>query len=144
MTRTRLLALGLTALLTLTACGATRPAAATGPAAAPEPSASAPAAHRHKGDGLRRFLKKNTLHGEITVQRKAGVETIVVQRGQVTAVDGTSLSVKSADGFTRTWTRDDRTRIVQDRSKAEPGAIKAGGQVGVAGTGTTARLIVLG
>jgi hypothetical protein len=144
MTRTRLLALGLTALLALTACGATPPAAATGPAAAPEPSASAPAARRDKGDGLRRFLKKNTLHGEITVQRKAGVETIVVQRGQVTAVDGASLSVKSADGFTRTWTRDDRTRVRQDRRTADPGAIKAGSQVGVAGTGATARLIVLG
>ena len=144
MTRTRLLALGLTALLSLTACGVPRSAAATGSAAAPQPSASAPAADRHHGDGLRRFLRKNTLHAEITVQRKTGVETIVVQRGQVTAVDGMSLSVKSADGFTRTWTRDERTRIVQDRHRAEPAAIKTGGQVGVAGTGTTARLIVVG
>jgi len=176
-----LVALGLSALLGLTACGAGPPvnppagtagiadlafaggladeASAlraigyeTGLADAPAPSAPATAAAPADRPGMRRpavrkFLRKNTLHGEMTVRGKDGVRTIVVQRGTVTAADGRTVSVKSADGFALTWTYGDQTRVVHDRGKAELSTVAVGAEIGVAGTRqgtvTAARLIAV-
>jgi hypothetical protein len=111
---------------------------------APAPSASAEPGRRH---GIRKHLRKNTLHGEMTVQGKDGVRTIVVQRGTVTAADAESVSVRSADGFALTWTLGDELRVVQARNKVELSAVKVGAEVGVAGARTgdasTARLIAV-
>ena len=168
MTRTRILltvsSLGLAAVLGLAGC-ATAPAAPnladevaalqavgfdTGLAAAPTPSASAPAAPKagkERRAAARRYLRKNTLHGEITVQGKEGVRTIVVQRGTVTAVSAGGVSVRSADGYALTWTYVDKLRVVQNRSTVATTAIKSGAEIGVAGSrngsATTARLIVI-
>ncbi len=157
MTRTRmaltLTTLGLAGLLTLPACGAS-PDAFAGVAEEAvalqtvgmdtEPSA-APAEKR--GPGMRKMLRRNTLHGETTVQGRNGVRTVVVQRGTVTAADATSMTVRSTDGFTLTWTLGDKLRVVQNRAEAERSAVKTGAEVGVAGkkTGdtTTARLVVV-
>ena len=83
----------------------------------------------------------------MTVQGKDGVRTIVVQRGTVTAAGGKSVSVRSADGFALTWTLGDKLRVVQDRKKVEPSAVKVGAEVGVAGARSgdapTARLIAV-
>ncbi|MEU4216950.1 hypothetical protein [Actinoplanes sp. NPDC026623] len=186
MTRTRialtLTSLGLTGLLTLTACGAVtgtpgvsagtvadvadeayalqevglETGLETGLEAAPGASASASAApgkvkgkdKRGKHAGARRFLGKNTLHGELTVQGKKGVRTVLVQRGTVTAVTATTVSVKSSDGFALTWTLGDKLRVVQDRTTVDAAAIKAGAQVWVAGAEdgdkNVARLVAIG
>jgi hypothetical protein len=117
------------------------------PANAPAPSAS-PDAHAFKGRrALRVQLRKNVLHGEAVVQTKNGVQTIEVQRGQVTAVTGTSVTVKSTDGFTETWTFGDKFTVVQHRAKVPASTIKSGAQIGIAGTKsgdtTTARLAIL-
>jgi len=176
MTRTRmaltLTTLGLTALLGLAACGAgptaTQSAVAAGVAdeaaalqavgfetglaeAAPAPSASTPADRREQREdrrhAARKFLRKNTLHGEMTVQGKDGVKTVVVQRGTVTAVDGSSVSVRSTDGFALTWTLGDPVRVVQDKKKVEVSAVKVGAEIGAAGvrdgSATVARLIAV-
>jgi hypothetical protein len=147
--------LGLAGLLTLTGYGAaTTPAdvaAETYALAAadlgdstpaPAPSASAPAEPGKKGakrHAARAYLRKNTLHGEIVVQGKDGPRTIVVQRGTVTATDGTSLSVKSTDGFTQTWTKAEKVTVRGD--------LRTGAEVGVAGRKdgdvTTARLVIV-
>ncbi len=166
MTRTRMAltctTLGLAGLLGLSACGAA-PSATAGVAdeavalqavgllsAEPSPSATAApsaAPGEQRRPGVRKFLRKNTLHGETTVQGRNGVRTIVVQRGTVTAAAATSVTVKSTDGFTLTWTLGDKLRVVQNRAKADRSAVKVGAEVGVAGakTGdtTTARLVVL-
>ena len=124
----------------------------TGLAADPAPSASAAPdgqrktrAERHAA--LRKYLRKNTLHGEITVQGKDGVKTIVVQRGTITAVTATSVSVKSTDGFTATWTFGDKLKIVQNRKAVQASELKTGAEIGVAGTKDgsvdTARLIAI-
>jgi hypothetical protein len=153
--------LGLAGVLGLTGCGA-GPAPAdvadeavalqalglqTGIEATPAPSASA-AGGKERRKAIRRYLRKNTLHGEVTVQGKDGVKTVVVQRGTVTAVSGSQVSVKSTDGFALTWTLGDKVRVVQDKQKAEVSAVKAGVTAGLAGTeagsATTARLIVIG
>jgi hypothetical protein len=152
--------LSLTGLLGLTACGvgagetgAPAPAAAvadvtdeayaltavgmqTGLEAGPAPAPSASPGLRkgkERPHGARKFLRKNTLHGEITVQGKDGVKTVVVQRGTVTAADATTVTVKSTDGFTQTWTLGDKLKVVQNRKAVEAGAIRTGAEVGVAG-----------
>jgi hypothetical protein len=109
--------------------------------AAPGPSASAGTGAKPKaGDrqlrrkAIRKYLRKNTLHGEVAVQTKDGVKTIVVQRGSVTAVSGGRLTVKSTDGYTLTWTLADQATVVQDKKKVETSALKTGEQIGVAGT----------
>ncbi|MFG1603565.1 hypothetical protein [Actinoplanes sp. NPDC049265] len=167
--------LGIAAVLGLSACGAglaSGPSAAPAPAAvdsslgdeaaalqavgyetevAPGPSGQASAAPDRKDKrrlAARKFLRRNTLHGEMTVQGKDGVRTVVVQRGTVTATDGKTLTVKSSDGFTLTWNVTADLRVVQDRKKVDASAIKNGAAIGVAGAkdsaATTARLVVIG
>jgi hypothetical protein len=174
MTRTRialtLTTLGLAGLLGLSGCGV---AARTGTASAgadvsdeafalqavgletgleadPSPAPSASAAPQTRAEhrrAIRRYLRKNTLHGEVAVQGKDGIKTIVVQRGTITAVTSTSVSVKSTDGFTLTWTFGDKLRVVQDKKTVPTSALKTGTAIGVAGTksGSTdsARLIAV-
>ena len=52
------------------------------------------------------------LHGERTVKGKDG-KTVVHewQTGTVTAVSGDTITVKSADGFTMTWSLDSTTKV---------------------------------
>jgi hypothetical protein len=90
---------------------------------------------------------RRALHGEAVVQTDDGTKTVDVQRGTVTAVDATSMTVKSADGFTLTWTFGDGIKVVKDRAQASTSALTVGTTVGVAGerTGntTTAALVVI-
>jgi hypothetical protein len=120
---------------------------AADPAPSPSASASDTAKVKHPRLAIRKYLRKNTLHGSVTVQGKDGVRTIVVQRGTVTAVTSTGVTVKSTDGFTATWTFGDPLRVVQDKKKAETSALKTGQTIGVAGTQsgstTSARLIAI-
>lgn len=158
------LALGGLALAGCGANGAATPAAAsadvaddalalqqvgfdTGLADAPSPSASAGSGDAPRRQ-VRKYLRKNTLHGEVTIQtKKQGIKTIVVQRGQVTAVTATQVTVKSTDGFVLTWTFGDQLRVVQDKKAVDKTALKTGEQIGLAGTkegaATDARLIAI-
>ncbi|MGA5302388.1 hypothetical protein ACPCHT_20845 [Nucisporomicrobium flavum] len=148
---------GLAGLLTLTGCGT--PGAAPGADVADETTAlrtvalqgepsAAPGKPGEHRPGARRLLRKNTLHGEVAVQGKDGVRTIVVQRGTVTAADGRTVSVKSSDGFAQTWTLGDKLRVVQDKKKVAVDAVRTGATIGVAGRkdgdAAVARLIVIG
>ncbi|MEI8408959.1 MULTISPECIES: hypothetical protein [unclassified Kribbella] len=46
----------------------------------------------------------DALHGEfVTAKDGGGYETIATQKGEVTAVSTTSITVKSADGYSRTY-----------------------------------------
>ncbi|HEU4421797.1 MAG TPA: hypothetical protein VFR67_04555 [Pilimelia sp.] len=93
------------------------------------------------------LLRRNTLHGEAVVQTKdGGTKTILVQRGTITAITDTSVTVKSADGFTQTWTFGDKLHVVEHRTSIKADAIAVGDEIGVAGTRdgdrAVARLIV--
>ncbi|MEH1017596.1 hypothetical protein V6U90_31535 [Micromonospora sp. CPCC 206060] len=126
------------------------------PVAAPAPSASTGperGPRGERGDGWRKrhqarvlLRKKNTLHGEVVVQTKEGTKTVAVQRGEVTAIDGKSVTVKSSDGFTMTWTFGENLRVVERRTTVQPSAVAVGATIGIAGTkdGTNAvaRLII--
>jgi hypothetical protein len=166
-------ALGAAALIGLTACGPadlsnslTPEASAltavgfssddvtvSGKAADPGPSTpadgnAAPAKGGHRPAlRLRRALGRNVEHGEVVVQTKQGDKTIDVQRGTVTEITDTSVTVKSADGFTQTWAFGTPLRVIQNRSTIQPSAVKTGDLIGVAGikngTTVTANLVVI-
>ncbi|XVV16234.1 hypothetical protein ACQP2X_18325 [Actinoplanes sp. CA-131856] len=153
MRRMKMTVLGLAGMLALAGCAA--PAAGADTAAetqaltavsldSPEPSASAgeakaEASKEGRAKHKRPYLRKNTLHGEIVVQGKDGPRTIVVQRGTVTATGDDSVSVKSTDGFTQTWTTGEKVTV--------RGELKTGAEVGVAGRKeggkTIARLVIV-
>jgi hypothetical protein len=90
---------------------------------------------------------KRLEHGEATVQTEDGTKDVVVQRGSVTAITSTSVTVKSADGFTLTWTFGNPFTVIKDRAKIQPSTVAVGAQVGIAGakdgSATDARLMVV-
>jgi hypothetical protein len=119
-------------------------------AADPAPTASAKPGKdgdRHRRWKRVRFPFRNVLHGEAVVQTEEGTKTVVVQRGEVTAITATSVTVKSTDGFTLTWTFSDQLRVFERRNQIQPSAVAVGARIGVAGekqaAGPVARLIVL-
>jgi hypothetical protein len=133
-------------------------------AAAPVPaeSVAAPAATRsgapttgpggrsqatHRRHQARVLMRRNMLHGEAVVQTKTGTTTVEVQRGTVTAIDGQSMTVKSTDGFTMTWTFGPKLRVVERRTTVQPNQVKVGTTLGVAGAknggNNVARLIII-
>lgn len=63
---------------------------------------------RHHGGFGFRF----GIHGEFTTRAPGGgYQTIATQVGEVTAVSSSSLTVKSEDGFSRTYAVDDNTLV---------------------------------
>ncbi|ASW57218.1 hypothetical protein [Plantactinospora sp. KBS50] len=93
------------------------------------------------------LLRRNTLHGEVVVQTQDGTKTVAVQRGTVTAITDTSMTVKSTDGFTETWTFGPQLKVVERRTTIQPSDVKVGTELGVAGTrdgdNGVARLVVI-
>jgi len=86
--------------------------AAANPSPAPTPSAGMPGKIRHGWIGFGGPLGfgpagigGGVLHGQFTVPKQGGgYETLDVQQGTATAVSATSISVKSSDGYTATYT----------------------------------------
>jgi hypothetical protein len=77
------------------------------------------------GFGLGAF---GALHGEFVVPRTGGgYQTDDMQRGRVTAVSTSSITVKSADGFTKTYQVTSSTLV--DAQRDGIGSVKDGHQV---------------
>jgi hypothetical protein len=105
------------------------PSSAASSSAAPGP-ADQPGARRHPA--LRRFLANRVEHGELTVKGKDGKPVVVdVQRGQVTAVSATSITLKSEDGFTASYTVDSDTRVRVGGTRKAIGDVKVGNTAGL-------------
>ncbi|GAA4211055.1 hypothetical protein [Actinocatenispora rupis] len=102
---------------------------------------------KHRHPRLNRYLLRHTLHGDVTVRTKKGPVDVAVQRGEVTSVSATSMTVRSSDGFSETWTLTGGTKVRADRKAASRSAITKGEQIGVAGRQSgntdTARLVVV-
>src|SRR5215469_4989905 len=82
------------------------------------------------------------LHGEFVVGKSGGgYETVDVQNGQVTAVSTTSITLKSADGFTKSYAVTGSTLV--DAQRDGIGSVKVGNQASVQATvsGSTATAI---
>lgn len=89
------------------------------------PSAAGPRARAGKA------LLRRAVHGEVTVRTKDGYRTLDFQRGQVSAVDGTSVTVRSPDGFTATYSTDKDTKVRRNRQPSSVGDLKPGDKVAV-------------
>src|SRR6266487_2947875 len=73
------------------------------------------------------------VHGQIVVPKPGGgYQTVDIQQGTVTAVSSTSITLKSADGFTKTYTVTSSTLVNAQRSGI--GSIKAGNKAVVFAT----------
>lgn len=115
-----------------------------------EPTRSAERRQRPQAlryERLRLAFGRHTLHGEAVIQTQDGTRTVVVQRGTVAEIDSDSITVKSADGYTLTWSFGEPLRVIERRHTIEPTRIKVGTTVGVAGArengSAVARLIVV-
>jgi hypothetical protein len=80
--------------------------------------------------GLGRF---GGIHGEFTVKKPdgAGYQTWATQFGEVTEVSPSSITVKSEDGFSRSYSVDENTLVNAGRDGI--GSVKPGDTVRVAG-----------
>jgi hypothetical protein len=91
------------------------------------------------GIGFPFGLGGGAVHGQFVVPKSGGgYQTVDVQRGKVTAVSSTSLTVKSADGFSATYAVSSSTIV--DAQRDGIGSVKDGNQVYVTATvsGSTA------
>lgn len=65
------------------------------------------------------------VHGQFVVPKSGGgYQTVDIQQGTVTAVSSTSITLKSADGFTKTYTVTSSTLV--DAQRSGIGSVKAG------------------
>jgi len=127
---------------------------ASTPSASPSPSA--PTWHSARG-GPGRFGPfggfggfgiggfGGAIHGQLTVPKPGGgYQTLDVQRGTVTAVSSSSITIKSADGYTATYAVSGSTEV--NAQAAGIGTVKVGDTVSVTATvssgGATADSIV--
>lgn len=83
--------------------------------------------------GFGHFGRGGPLHGEFTIRKPDGngFQTMAVQTGEVTAVSPSSITVKSEDGFSRTYSVDENTVVGAGRDGI--GTVKTGDTVRVAG-----------
>jgi hypothetical protein len=134
--------------MTLAAQANPSPAPSASPGASSGSRAGKGAKLRQLRHRLIRFgFGKRLEHGQATVQTDEGTKTVVVQRGSVTAITATSVTVKSADGYTLTWTFGNPFTVIKDRATIQPSDVAVGTQVGIAGaqdgSATDARLMVV-
>jgi hypothetical protein len=103
--------------VTTTAGGVAWAATSADPTPSPSPSASpsAPSNQPGPGKGLGHrgeFGMGGALHGEFVVPKDGGgYQTVATQRGEVTAVSKDSITVKSEDGYSRTYTLTEDTLV---------------------------------
>lgn len=139
------IALGATALAGAVTSASTAPGVTAAQAADPQapatpakPDWGGPHHDRHGGPGKEFGFGGPGIHGEFVVPGKAGgYQTLASQKGDVTAVSATSISVKSEDGYDKTYSVDDST-VVQSADEGIKD-VKVGDKVHVLATvsGTT-------
>jgi hypothetical protein len=94
-------------------------------------STTAPAAAPTAAHAPARAHLRHVEHGELTVRTKHGAQVVDVQRGQVTAVSPTSVTIRSKDGFSATYVVGSTSKVRAARKAATISAVKAGDRVGV-------------
>ena len=125
------------------AMAATSGSPASGTAASPAggtvatPSPSARPAYPHQGRpggfGIGFGGPFGAVHGQFVVPKSGGgYQTIDTQRGSVTAVSATSITVRSADGFSKTYQVVSSTNVDAQRNGIS--SVKTGHQVMVTAT----------
>jgi hypothetical protein len=93
--------------------------------------------HHRGGGGFGWGAGGAMLHGEIVVADPQGAtKTMLVQQGEVTGVSGSTVTVKSSDGYTVAWTTSAETRTGRSTEAGDLSGFAAGDQVHVVGTKT--------
>jgi hypothetical protein len=85
------------------------------------------------GGGWRHGLARRALYGELTVQTNEGVKTVVMARGEVSALADDSITVKSSDGVSTSFRIDGDTRFGFRREPDPRAELKVGDTVWVVG-----------
>jgi hypothetical protein len=93
-------------------------------------SSSAPAKTKVKHA---KTLLGRVAHGEVTLDGKDH-RVVDLQRGQVQSVSATSISVKSDDGFTATYTVNTDTKVGKDGKASAIGDVHNGDKVVIVAT----------
>ncbi len=87
------------------------------------------------------------LHGQVTLQTKKGPETLGFERGKVTAVTSSSVTVQAADGTTQTWHMVSDSVVREGGKKVSWSSLADGQQVFAGGPvvsgADNARLVVI-
>ena len=77
-----------------------------------------------------RSLQQRAMHGEVTLRGKQH-RVVVFQRGEVTAVSATALTVRSVDGFSASYRVTAETKIRHRRVQASIAQVAVGDRVRV-------------
>ena len=104
----------LTSMKRLMAAGAVAGAVLGGGAIASAATSSTPSAHAAKpaaAAALRHHLGRRVVHGDLTVRTRHGLQEVIVDRGQLTSHDGSSIVVTPKGGSAATLTLTDKTRF---------------------------------
>ncbi len=128
-----------TVALALTGTGAALAWSADSPT--PSPSQSAPG-QDNRGDKPAKpdkAQRPQLQHSESVVKRADGTfQTVLEQRGTVESVSATAITVKSEDGYTRTYAVTADTKIAKVPAPAADGAGSTGSQGATGSPGATA------
>jgi hypothetical protein len=112
------------------------PSPSTSPSTSQAAPATPPSDHPGPGKGFGprgEFGAAGALHGEFVVPKDGGgYQTVATQRGAVTAVSKDSITVKSDDGYSRTYKVAAETLVNSARDGIA--SIKTGAQVNVSAT----------
>ena len=121
--------------------GSATPAAETTPGPSPSGRPAPPAPGKMPGPrfgpghGFGRGFGGRALHGQVVVEKPGGgTQTIVFQQGAITAKGSDSVTVKSTDGFTLTWTVGTDTRVSSVGNGGGLAGLAVGESVVAAGT----------
>jgi hypothetical protein len=100
------------------------------------PTAKPGEKHDQKGERrgfVRRHVLARALHGEVTLGGKKH-QVIAFQRGAISRVSRTSLTVKSNDGFVDTYVLNNDTKVRENRQKSKVADIDSSDRVLVVAT----------
>ncbi len=111
------------------------------------PSTGPSTGHAQKtGKKQKHQLLKRSLHAQVTLGGAKHQRVVEVQRGTVTAVTGSTVTVKSVDGFSATYQAGSKTKVRVDKKQSAISAVKVNDRVHVVGVkdGSTVTLRALG
>src|SRR3954467_2439060 len=111
-------------------------------AAQPSPGLGSGHAKGHLGRMARRGLLAHLEHGQLTLQTKNGDRTVDLQRGTVSSVTPTSISVTSPDKFAGVYTVDSSTKVRTRAGLVSISSVHQGDKVFVVATGGKALRIL--
>ena len=95
-------------------------------------SAATPSSAPTGGTVVTKHKARAPLHAEAVRRGKGGAfVTVGTQRGEVTAVSATSLTERSADGFTRTYVLTPDSKVLLDKKTVAATAVQVGQKAGV-------------